>query len=66
MDFRDNTQEAAFRQEVRSFIKNDVQADEQASELAERGMYRGAFARHAHRVPRSVEVRDRADRASGA
>jgi alkylation response protein AidB-like acyl-CoA dehydrogenase len=45
MDFRDNTQEAAFRQEVRSFIKNDVQADEQASELAERGMYRGAFER---------------------
>jgi alkylation response protein AidB-like acyl-CoA dehydrogenase len=45
MDFKDNTQQAAFRQEVKEFIRTEVQLDEQTSELAERGMYRGAFER---------------------
>jgi alkylation response protein AidB-like acyl-CoA dehydrogenase len=45
MNFQDNTQEAAFRTEVRDFIKNEIQADETAAEMAETGMYRGAFER---------------------
>jgi alkylation response protein AidB-like acyl-CoA dehydrogenase len=45
MNFQDNTQEAAFRMEVKDFIKNEIQADETAAEMAETGMYRGAFER---------------------
>ncbi len=45
MNFQDNAEEAAFREEVRTFIKTEIKPDEQASELAERGMYRGAFER---------------------
>ena len=45
MNFKDDAEEAAFRAEVRSFIKNEIKQDEQASEFAERGMYRGAFER---------------------
>jgi len=45
MDFKDSPQEAAFREKVRGFIKNEVKHDEQAADLAERGMYRGAFER---------------------
>jgi alkylation response protein AidB-like acyl-CoA dehydrogenase len=44
MDFRDSTEEAAFRTEVRDFIKSEVKGDERMEE-AERGMYRGAFER---------------------
>jgi alkylation response protein AidB-like acyl-CoA dehydrogenase len=45
MDFTDSTEQAAFREEVRNFIKNEIQADETAAEMAETGMYRGAFER---------------------
>ena len=45
MNFADTTEEAAFRQEVKDFIKTEIKPDEKASELAERGMYRGAFER---------------------
>jgi alkylation response protein AidB-like acyl-CoA dehydrogenase len=45
VNFKDNVEEAAFREEVRSFIKTEIKPDEQASEMAERGMYRGAFER---------------------
>src|SRR4029078_1971327 len=45
MNFTDNPQEAAFRTEVRDFIKNEIQADESAADMAETGMYRGAFER---------------------
>jgi alkylation response protein AidB-like acyl-CoA dehydrogenase len=45
VNFTDNAEEAAFREEVRNFIKTEIKPDEQASELAERGMYRGAFER---------------------
>ena len=45
MNFGDNTEEAAFRDEVRAFIKNELPEDAQDGELAERGMYRGAFER---------------------
>jgi alkylation response protein AidB-like acyl-CoA dehydrogenase len=45
MDFKDTPEQAKFRQEVRDFIKNELQADEVASDMAERGMYRGAFER---------------------
>jgi len=44
MDFRDTPEEAAFRQEVRNFIRTELKADEQIEDL-ERGMYRGAFER---------------------
>ncbi len=44
MDFRDNTEEAAFREEVRDFIKTEVKSNDQMEDL-ERGMYRGAFER---------------------
>ena len=44
MDFKDTPEQAAFREEVRAFIKNDVKGDEQMEDL-ERGMYRGAFER---------------------
>ncbi len=45
MDFKDNTEEAAFRTEVRTFIEKEINADVKDSDLAERGMYRGAFER---------------------
>jgi alkylation response protein AidB-like acyl-CoA dehydrogenase len=45
MNFADTTEEAAFREEVKDFIKTEIKPDEKASELAERGMYRGAFER---------------------
>ncbi len=44
MNFQDNTEEAAFRSEVRDFIKTEVKSDEQMEDM-ERGMYRGAFER---------------------
>jgi len=44
MDFKDTPEQAAFREEVRSFIKKDVKGDDQMEDL-ERGMYRGAFER---------------------
>jgi alkylation response protein AidB-like acyl-CoA dehydrogenase len=44
MNFTDAPEEQAFREEVRSFIKNEVKADDRMEE-AERGMYRGAFER---------------------
>ena len=44
MDFSDNKEQAAFRQEVRDFIKTEVKSGEQSDDM-ERGMYRGAFER---------------------
>ena len=44
MNFTDAPEERAFRDEVRSFIKNEVKADDRMED-AERGMYRGAFER---------------------
>jgi alkylation response protein AidB-like acyl-CoA dehydrogenase len=44
MNFTDAPEEQAFRDEVRSFIKNEVKADDRMED-AERGMYRGAFER---------------------
>jgi alkylation response protein AidB-like acyl-CoA dehydrogenase len=44
MDFKDTPEQAAFRDEVRSFIKTEVKGDEQMEDM-ERGMYRGAFER---------------------
>jgi alkylation response protein AidB-like acyl-CoA dehydrogenase len=44
MDFTDTPEQAAFRQEVRDFIKNEVKADDEMEDM-ERGMYRGAFER---------------------
>ncbi|MDE3094381.1 MAG: acyl-CoA dehydrogenase family protein [Chloroflexota bacterium] len=45
MNFQDNPEEAAFRAEVRDFIKNELPASAKDSDLFERGMYRGAFER---------------------
>ena len=45
MDFKDNTEEAAFRTQVKDFIDNEINAEVKDGELAERGMYRGAFER---------------------
>ncbi|MHB8376343.1 MAG: acyl-CoA dehydrogenase family protein [Dehalococcoidia bacterium] len=45
MDFHDNPEEAAFRMEVRDFVKNELPASAKDGDLAERGMYRGAFER---------------------
>jgi alkylation response protein AidB-like acyl-CoA dehydrogenase len=45
MNFADNTEEAAFRTEVREFIEKELPASVKDSELAERGMFRGAFER---------------------
>ncbi|HZP57011.1 MAG TPA: acyl-CoA dehydrogenase family protein [Dehalococcoidia bacterium] len=45
MDFRDNPEEAAFRKEVRDFIKNEISSSVKETDLAETGMYRGAFER---------------------
>jgi len=45
MDFKDNTEEAAFRSEVRDFINTEIKSELKDGELAERGMYRGAFER---------------------
>jgi alkylation response protein AidB-like acyl-CoA dehydrogenase len=44
MNFTDTPEEAAFRTEVRNFIKNEVKTGDQMEDL-ERGMYRGAFER---------------------
>jgi alkylation response protein AidB-like acyl-CoA dehydrogenase len=44
MDFKDTTDQAAFRDEVRTFIKNEIRGEEQSEDM-ERGMYRGAFER---------------------
>ncbi len=44
MNFRDNSEEAAFREEVRTFMKSEVNADVTEGDF-ERGMYRGAFER---------------------
>jgi alkylation response protein AidB-like acyl-CoA dehydrogenase len=45
MDFQDNTEEAAFRTEVREFIKNELPSSAKDGDVMERGMYRGAFER---------------------
>jgi alkylation response protein AidB-like acyl-CoA dehydrogenase len=45
MEFRDNTEEAAFRKEVRDFIEKEVKIDQETADMSERGMYRGAFER---------------------
>ncbi len=44
MNFKDSTEEAKFRTEVRSFIDTEIAAENKAGEL-ETGMYRGAFER---------------------
>jgi alkylation response protein AidB-like acyl-CoA dehydrogenase len=44
MNFKDNTEEAAFRTEVRDFINKEVKSGEQMEDM-ERGMYRGQFER---------------------
>jgi len=44
VNFKDNTEEAAFRDEVRDFINKEVKSDDQMEDM-ERGMYRGAFER---------------------
>jgi alkylation response protein AidB-like acyl-CoA dehydrogenase len=44
MNFTDAPEEAAFRQEVRDFIKKEVRSEDRMED-AERGMYRGAFER---------------------
>jgi len=43
MDFKDNTEEAAFRSEVREFLKTELPERFKDGALAETGMYRGAF-----------------------
>ncbi len=45
MDFNDTAEEAVFRKEVRDFIEKELPASVKDGELAERGMYRGAFER---------------------
>ena len=45
MDFKDSPEQAAFRTEVRDFIQKEIKSDLKDSDLAERGMYRGAFER---------------------
>jgi alkylation response protein AidB-like acyl-CoA dehydrogenase len=44
MNFKDNSEEAVFRTQVREFIANDLPASAPDGDL-ERGMYRGAFER---------------------
>src|SRR2546423_8317211 len=44
MNFKDNTEEAEFRKEVRDFVQTEVKSDERMEDM-ERGMYRGAFER---------------------
>jgi alkylation response protein AidB-like acyl-CoA dehydrogenase len=45
MNFKDSPEEAAFRGEVREFIKNDLPSSAKEGDMLERGMYRGAFER---------------------
>ena len=45
MNFKDSTEEAAFRSEVREFIDKELPQSAKDGEFAERGMYRGAFER---------------------
>jgi alkylation response protein AidB-like acyl-CoA dehydrogenase len=45
MDFKDSPEQAAFRTEVRDFIEKEIKSEIKDSDLAERGMYRGAFER---------------------
>ncbi|HEY8171656.1 MAG TPA: acyl-CoA dehydrogenase family protein [Dehalococcoidia bacterium] len=45
MNFKDSTEEAAFREEVRGFIKNELPSSAKSGDIMERGMYRGAFER---------------------
>ena len=40
MNFKDNTEEAAFRTEVRDFIKNEVKSDEQMEDMRARDVPR--------------------------
>src|SRR2546423_3972647 len=44
MNFKDNSEEAKFRKEVRDFVQTEVKSDERMEDM-ERGMYRGAFER---------------------
>ena len=45
MDFKDSPEQAEFRKEVQSFIDTEIKSEEKDAEMAERGMYRGAFER---------------------
>jgi alkylation response protein AidB-like acyl-CoA dehydrogenase len=45
MDFKDSPEQAEFRKEVQTFIDTEIKADVKDSDMAERGMYRGAFER---------------------
>ncbi|MBI2724061.1 MAG: acyl-CoA dehydrogenase family protein [Chloroflexi bacterium] len=45
MNFKDNTEESAFRQEVREFIEKELPSSAKDGDVMERGMYRGAFER---------------------
>ena len=45
MEFKDNTEEATFRTEVRDFIKSEISPELKDGSLAETGAYRGAFER---------------------
>ena len=45
MNFSDTTEQAAFREEVKAFISTEIKADPGVGDLAEGGMYRGAFER---------------------
>ena len=45
MNFKDSTDEAAFRGEVREFIEKELPASAKEGDMLERGMYRGAFER---------------------
>ncbi len=45
MNFKDSPEEAAFRQEVRQFVDSEIKSELKTGEMAETGMYRGAFER---------------------
>ncbi len=45
MNFQDSTEEAAFRTEVKAFIKDELPSSAKDGDVMERGMYRGAFER---------------------
>ncbi len=45
MNFKDSTEEAAFRTEVKAFVKDELSSEITSGDLAETGMYRGAFER---------------------